>query len=384
MNNGPHPLTKLRVDHVGSLLRPESLKQTFLDYGQGQINFETLEKAQDDAIRGVVAKQEECGLPVVSDGEYRRINFQVSFSKVKGWNLWDNSWKGFIANPSSISDEEDPHSRGEDAVESFKIPATSKLVLESNFPLEEYRFLSSIAQCPSKVMLMGPDRVAQMCDIPGSHEYYADTEAFLADLVAIQQSMVHELVDAGCQYVQLDEPSYTGYVDRDTIERMTSRGEDPTKNLSRAIAASNGVIAGLKGKACFGLHVCRGNRASMWHREGAYDGIAELLFSTLDFDRLLLEYDTERAGGFEPLRFVRKGVMVVLGLVTTKTGQVETVDELLRRIEDASRFIDVDQLALSPQCGFASGIAGNLLSEDEQWAKFNVIQETAQRVWTMT
>lgn len=122
----------------------------------------------------------------------------------------------------------------------------------------------------------------------------------------------------------------------------------------------------------------------MWHREGAYDGIAELLFSTLDFDRLLLEYDTERAGGFEPLRFVRKGVMVVLGLVTTKTGQVETVDELLRRIEDASRFIDVDQLALSPQCGFASGIAGNLLSEDEQWAKFNVIQETAQRVWTMT
>lgn len=378
---GTHPLAKLRVDHVGSLLRPESLKQTFMDYGHRRIDFETLEAAQDDAIADVVAKQERIGLPIVSDGEYRRINFQVSFSTVEGWNLWDSSWDGFIANPSSVFEGEAPHSRGTDAVESFKIPASGKLALSENFPLREYKHLASVAKQPAKAMLMGPDRISQMCDIPGSSPHYADAEEFLIDLVGIQQKMVGELVDAGCPYVQLDEPSYTGYVDRATLERMAARGEDPMKNLSRAVDASNGVIAGLQGKACFGIHICRGNRASMWHREGAYDGIAELLFSSLNFDRLLLEYDTERAGGFEPLRFVRKDAVVVLGLVTTKTGTLETVDELIRRIDDASQFIDIDQLALSPQCGFASGIAGNLLSEDEQWRKLDVIMETAQRVW---
>src|SRR5262249_36669466 len=152
-----------------------------------------------------------------------------------------------------------------------------------------------------------------------------------------------------CPYVQLDEPSYTGYVDRETLERMKARGEDPLRNLMRAVAASNAVIAGHRGRAVFGLHICRGNRASMWHREGTYDGIAEALFSTLTFDRLLLEYDPARAGGFEPLRFVPKGPVVVLGLITTKTGEVETVDALRRRIEDAQRFLPLDQLALSPQ-----------------------------------
>ena len=378
---GTHPLAKLRVDHVGSLLRPESLKQTFLDYGNNLIDFETLERAQDQAVTDVVAKQERIGLPVVSDGEYRRINFQVSFSIVEGWNLWDSSWKGFVANPSSIGKGEAPNARGIDAVESFKIPASGKLVLQENFPLREYKHLASVAKHPAKAMLMGPDRIAQMCDIPGSKPHYANADELLSDLVRIQRQMVGELVEAGCPYVQLDEPSYTGYVDRATLERMAARGEDPMKNLARAVDASNGVIAGLQGKACFGIHVCRGNRASMWHREGTYDGIAELLFSQLNFDRLLLEYDTERAGGFEPLRFVRQDVVVVLGLVTTKTGTIETVDDLVRRIEDASRYIDIGRLALSPQCGFASGIAGNKLSEDEQWRKLDVIQETAQRVW---
>ena len=229
---------------------------------------------------------------------------------------------------------------------------------------------------------MGPDRVSQMCDLPASKPVYDSADAFLADVVAVQSRMVGELVEAGCPYVQLDEPSYTGYVDRATLERMRARGEDPMANLRRAIAASNAVIAGHAGKAVFGIHICRGNRASMWHREGTYDGIAEELFSTLRFDRLLLEYDTARAGGFEPLRFVPKGAIgqapiVVLGLVTTKTGEVETVDALLRRIEEASRFIDVGQLALSPQCGFASGLSGNDLSHDQQWRKLEVILETA-------
>ena len=381
MTIGTHPLANLRVDHVGSLLRPESLKQRFMDYGENHIDFATLEQAQNEAVDHVVAKQERAGLPVVSDGEYRRINFQVSFSVVEGWNLWDGSWKGFVSNPSSVFEGEAPHTRGNDAVESFKIPASGKLVMTENFPLREYEYLASVAKHPAKAMVMGPDRVAQMCDIPGSKPHYADADAFLADVVEIQRTMVAELVDAGCPYIQLDEPSYTGYVDRATLERMAARGDDPMKNLSRAVDASNAVIDGLQGKACTAIHICRGNRASMWHREGAYDGIAELLFSSLNFDRLLLEYDTERAGGFEPLRFVRPGVVVVLGLVTTKTGTIESVEELMARIDDAARFIDVGQLALSPQCGFASGIAGNMLSEDAQWRKLEVIQETAQRVW---
>ena len=146
------------------------------------------------------------------------------------------------------------------------------------------------------------------------------------------------------------------------------------------MAADNAVIAGLEG-ASFGLHVCRGNRASMWHREGSYDAIAERLFGGLRFDRLLLEYDTARAGGFEPLRFVPKGVTVVLGLITTKTGRVESAQELIQRIGEASRFLPLEQLALSPQCGFASGIAGNLLTEDEQWRKLEVMMDVARQVW---
>jgi 5-methyltetrahydropteroyltriglutamate--homocysteine methyltransferase len=152
------------------------------------------------------------------------------------------------------------------------------------------------------------------------------------------------------------------------------------KRLERAIAADNAVIEGQK--ATFGLHICRGNRASMWHREGKYDPIAERLFGGLKFDRLLLEYDTERAGGFEPLRYVPKGVTVVLGLITTKTGDVETVDFLVKRIEEAARFLPLEQLALSPQCGFASGIGGNLLTEDQQWRKLEVMMETARKVWS--
>ncbi|HSD43071.1 MAG TPA: 5-methyltetrahydropteroyltriglutamate--homocysteine S-methyltransferase [Burkholderiales bacterium] len=370
-----------RVDHVGSLLRPEGLKQVFLRHAQGQADASELRAAQDAAIRVVVAGQEQHGLPVVTDGEFRRLNWQVSFSEVEGWDLWAGSWRNFLRNPENRAEHERPLSKGDDAVVSFRAPATARLRLVRSFPLEEHRFLRSVATRPVKVTLMGPDRVAQMCDIAGSRAVYADSDAFLADVVRIQRQMVEELVAAGCDYVQLDEPSYTGYVDPPTLARMRASGEDPLRNLDRAIAADNAVIAGLQGRATFGLHVCRGNRASMWHREGTYDAIAERLFSGLAFDRLLLEYDTERAGGFEPLRFVPKGRIAVLGLITTKTGRVETVEELARRIDEASRFLPLDQLALSPQCGFASGIAGNLLTEDEQWRKLDVMLETARKVW---
>ncbi|MCB1522732.1 MAG: hypothetical protein KDJ23_01405, partial [Rhodoblastus sp.] len=271
--------------------------------------------------------------------------------------------------------------KGADAVESFKVPATGKIALEESFPKREYDFLRQIAIKPVKITLMGPDRVRQMCDIGKSAPHYADSASFLVDVVAIQRRMVEELVEAGCDYVQIDEPSFTGYVDPATLQRMEARGEDPLKSLKNAIDADNAVIAGMQGRAVFGLHICRGNRASMWHREGHYDAIAEAVFGGLNYDRLLLEYDTERAGSFDPLRFVRKGTIVVLGLLTTKSGEMETVDGLRRRIDQAARFCPLDQLALSPQCGFASGIGGNALSMAAQWRKIDVMIETARKVW---
>ena len=379
-------LLGLRVDQVGSLLRPASLIASFHSCAKGEITRSALDALVEQAVRDVVARQQAIGFPVATDGEYGRINWHVSFSQIEGWALDEASWRSFLANPAMRHEHESANTLGADAVQSYKTPATARLRLRRNFPLGEYRRLAAIATAPAKAMLMGPDRVSQMCDLPASKPAYDSADAFLADVVAVQSRMVGELVEAGCPYVQLDEPSYTGYVDRATLERMRAGGEDPMANLRRAIGASNAVVAAHAGKAVFGIHICRGNRASMWHREGTYDGIAEELFSTLRFDRLLLEYDTARAGGFEPLRFVPKGAIgqapvVVLGLVTTKTGEVETVEALQRRIEEASRFIDVAQLAISPQCGFASGMSGNDLSHDQQWRKLEVILETARRVW---
>ena len=370
-----------RTDHVGSLLRPSSLKADFRRRALNEIDDAALRAAQDEAIRAVVGIQEAHGIAAVSDGEFRRLNWQVSFSEVSGWDLWTGSWKRLLQNPGDRAAHETPMQRGADAVVSFRVPASARLELVRNFPLGEYQYLRSVAKGPVKVTLMGADRVHQMCDIEASRPHYSGAAAFLADVVAIQRRMVGELVDAGCDYVQIDEPSYTGYVDADTLARMQARGEDPMTNLRRAVEADNKVIAGLKGRAVFGLHICRGNRASMWHREGKYDPIAELVFGGLDYDRLLLEYDTERAGGFEPLRYLKKGTIAVLGLITTKSGRVETVDELRRRIDDAAKFAPLEQLALSPQCGFASGIGGNLLTEDEQWRKLNVMREAARKTW---
>ena len=370
-----------RVDHVGSLLRPERLKLAFRRQAGDRHTRDALRAAQDAAIREVIAAQIAHGLPVVTDGEYRRLNWQVSFSEIDGWDLWGGSWRSFLQHPENRAPGEQALQKGEDAVVSFRTPATARLKLVRSLPLAEYRFIRSETSRPAKITLMGPDRVCQMCDLERSRPVYADADAFLADVVAIQREMVGELVAAGCEYVQIDEPSYTGYVDPPTLERMRAGGDDPLQRLERAIAADNAVIEAAQGRAVFGLHVCRGNRASMWHREGKYDAIAEAVFGGLKYDRLLLEYDTDRAGSFEPLRYVPKGVIAVLGLITTKTGRVETVDELRRRIDDAARHLPLEQLAISPQCGFASGIAGNLLSPEEQWRKLDVMLETARRVW---
>jgi 5-methyltetrahydropteroyltriglutamate--homocysteine methyltransferase len=193
--------------------------------------------------------------------------------------------------------------------------------------------------------------------------------------------MIRELVDAGCRYVHIDEPGYTAYVDEPSMAAMRARGEDPMENFSRSLKANAEIMRGF-GDVTFGIHLCRGNQRSMWHREGAYDAIAERLFNELPHQRFLLEYDSPRAGGFAPLRFVPKGRIVVLGLVSTKVPQLESLEELQRRVDEAAKFIPLEQLAVSPQCGFGSDVSGNLVSEDDQKRKLERVVELARKVWS--
>ena len=255
-----------------------------------------------------------------------------------------------------------------------------RLRLKRNLVLEEYSYAAAVARKPVKVTLIGPDRISQRVDLANSAHVYPAMEDFLADVVEVERAMIAGLAAAGCRYVHIDAPGYTAYVDGPSLDAMRERGEDPLANFKRSLKADNDLIRGF-GDVTFGIHLCRGNQRSMWHREGAYDAIAEMLFNELNHDRFLLEYDSPRAGSFEPLRFVPKGKTVVLGLVSTKVAQLETIDDLKRRIEEASHYVALEQLALSPQCGFASEFVGNLVSEDDQKRKLEVIVETARQVW---
>jgi 5-methyltetrahydropteroyltriglutamate--homocysteine methyltransferase len=373
-------LNSLRVDLVGSLLRPGKLKEAFAKWGSGGASEKELQVIQDEAIREVIARQEAHHLPLVVDGEFRRTNFMESFSVVAGVEEWQSGVKTYHSILAREDTEESKTEKGQDPILLNRKRVTEKLRLVRNRLLEDYRFAQRLTSRPVKVSLIGPDRITQCFDSEGSGSVYPTIDEFVSDVVAVERQIVGQVAEAGCRYVGIDAPGYTAYVDGPSLGAMRARGEDPEKNMDRSIRADNEVIAGFSNMT-FGIHLCRGNRQSMWHREGSYDAIAEKLFNGLKHPRLLLEYDTERAGSFEPLRFVPKGKTVVLGLITTKVGRVETVDELRRRIDEAARYIPIEQLALSPQCGFASSIMGNLLSEDQQFRKLDVMVETAAKVW---
>jgi 5-methyltetrahydropteroyltriglutamate--homocysteine methyltransferase len=372
VKNARPDLKTLRVDQVGSFLRPDYLKRAFADFEGGRITAEQLRETQDRAIRKVVEDQLAHGLPVVNDGEFRRTVFNQSFSTVAG--LEQVSQRSLPVGPTERPKE------GYSPVPARARRPTQKLELLHNDLLTDYKFVRGLTDAPGKVTIIGVDRVVHGYGDPQPGDVYPSLDAFVDDLARVQSEIIAGLAAAGCRYVNFDEPSLTGYVDPKTLEELKANGEDPKVNLARAIRADNLAIAG-HDDVVFGVHICRGNRQSLWHREGHYDGIAEQLFNELNFDRFLLEYDTERAGGFEPLRFVPKGKIVVLGIITTKSGELEDADFLVRRIEEASRFIPIEQLALSPQCGFASVLAGNFLSEDEQWRKIDRMVEVADRVW---
>jgi 5-methyltetrahydropteroyltriglutamate--homocysteine methyltransferase len=378
-------LARIRNDVVGSLLRPERLKRAHQDHDDAQIGKETLRDIEDEEIRRAVRLQEQLGLTVVTDGEFRRLNFQDSFAEsVEGYDaekgtlrVYEDRVKG-----SKPLQRWDYPSSGETkgTAVSLRCPVLERLRLIRNAPLEEFRFLSQVAQHPAKVTLIGPDRISQRLDLQNSTGVYADMDEFVADVVKIEREMIRCLIEAGCRYIQIDAPGYTAYVDPPSLQAMRGRGEDPQENFTRSLRADNELLAGFD-DVTFGIHLCRGNQRSMWHREGTYDDIAERLLNELKHDRFLFEYDTPRAGGFEPLRFLPKGKVLVLGLVSTKVPALEKIDDLKRRIDEASKYAPLDQLAISPQCGFSSDVVGNLISEDDQKRKLELVVETSRQVW---
>jgi 5-methyltetrahydropteroyltriglutamate--homocysteine methyltransferase len=386
MSNGPPAgtLTMVRADQVGSLLRPAALKEAHARYDEGRLDEGGLRAAEDEAIRDVIAMQEALGFPVLTDGEFRRLNFQDSFgASVVGLDAAQNTLRFHqqrVAGGTPLQRWEPGYTGAGPAI-THRRPVVERLRLARNRPLEEYHFASCITSRPVKVTLIGPDRILQRFDHESSRHVYPDLAAFTRDVVAIERRMVQEVIDIGCRYVQIDEPSYTAYVDEPSLEEMRARGEDPIANLRRGIEADNAIIADFPARVTFGIHLCRGNQRSMWHREGTYDAIAEQLFGSLRHDRLLLEYDTERAGSFAPLRFVPHDKVVVLGLVTTKQPELEDADVLKHRIDQAAKFVPLERLAISPQCGFASDVEGNLLTVNDQWRKLELVQRVAEDVW---
>lgn len=376
-------LRTVRTDVVGSLLRPAAVVAARKALDEGKLDAAGLRNAEDEAVRGAVSLQESVGLDVISDGEMRRLNFQDSFgAAVEGFDAGASTVHAYsrrVEGGTALRRWEVPVQEKGTAI-SHRRPVKSRLKLARNVPLDEYKFVAGVAKTPAKVSLIGPDRIGQRFDHESSKAVYQDMDAFMADVVAIEREIISSVVAAGCRYIHIDAPGYTAYVDEPSLKQMRDRGEDPDKNFSRSLKADAAVIADFPG-VTFGIHLCRGNQRSMWHREGSYDAIAERLFSELPHDRFLLEYDSPRAGSFAPLRFLPKGKVAVLGLVSTKVPEMENIDALKRRIDEAAKVIPLEQLAISPQCGFASDVVGNLITADEQKRKLEIVVETARQVW---
>jgi 5-methyltetrahydropteroyltriglutamate--homocysteine methyltransferase len=357
-----------RADQVGSLLRPPELIEARTSYMEGRLDLEGLRAAEDQAILDILEQQRQSGIDVFTDGEYRRYNFYSDMvDAVDGFVTTDDVplvWRG--GNPS--------HSPGR--------VVGAKLQQKRRLTEHEVPFLQAHAPGPIKVTVPTATQFLRSYQVGVTDQFYPTRADLAKELIGIVRRELEALIADGVPYIQIDAPGYTALVDTEGHERLRQQGIDPDAALDEAIAADNATVAGLKREGVtIALHLCRGNSRSRWLSEGSYEPIAEKLFNELDVDRLLLEYDTERAGGFEPLRFMPPDKEVVLGLVTTKEGRLESEDELRRRIDEAAQYVDMERLAISPQCGFASAMLGNLLSMDDQRRKLDLVSEIARKTW---
>jgi 5-methyltetrahydropteroyltriglutamate--homocysteine methyltransferase len=363
-----------RADHVGSLLRPRSLLEARAAYAEGQLDPVAFKAVEDAAVREVVALQEEAGCPVVTDGELRRESFQAELvaatTGVEGagldawlWGEWHSDELGdkVVARP------------GEMAV-------VDRLVRRRSLAAEEFTFLRAITDRVAKVTLPSPTLFANLWTPERSREAYPRFDDFMADVVAILVDEVRELARLGCRYVQLDAPHYPLLIDPTWRAFYEARGWSAESWIAYGLELDNAVIDAAPG-VTFGFHLCRGNQDSRWLVAGGYDEIAGPVFQGLHAHRLLLEYDDERSGGFDPLRLVPDDKLVVLGLVTTKSARLEDTAELESRIRDAAQRTGLERLALGTQCGFSTSVVGNALGIEDQFAKLELIARTAERVW---
>jgi 5-methyltetrahydropteroyltriglutamate--homocysteine methyltransferase len=356
-----------RSDTVGSLLRPAWLKEARQRHASGEITDAEFKQIEDRAVNEAVAMQTRAGLDVITDGETRRYAFYGNLiDAVEGFDKW-----GGWAIP--FRDE-----KGSEIVLQRPV-VVSRLRRLRHLCAEEYAFLRARTDRPAKATLISPQQSAAYYDPEKSKTAYASIDAYLADIVDLLRSDVAELVRLGCTYIQVDAPQYSALLDPKMRAGYRQRGNDPDRLIDKCIELDNALIAGHPGIR-FGLHLCRGNNQSRFYASGDYGPIARV-FSRTNFHNFLLEYDDERSGGFEPLQHVPDDRTVVLGLVTTKKPDLESKETLKQRIEAARQFVALDRLALSPQCGFASVEAGNLLTAEDQEAKLKLVADTAREVW---
>jgi len=376
-----------RADQVGSLLRPLSLLQAREDFAKGHLSAEKLRAIEDECIAQVVKEQEAAGFEVVVDGEYRRENWWIDFIKaLSGVEITEGvAAQAFVApTQSSASDCGHDHHEADHAWQYVpkNVLTTGKISLKSPVTVADYKHLQSVTSKTAKVTIPSPTRLHFHGGRAAvSSTAYPQIEAFFEDVVKVYQEEIAALENAGCRYIQIDDPLMTYFISERMRQEVIKAGDDPQERLQQYVDLTNACISKRRADTAIGIHVCRGNSKSGWIAEGGYERIAQTVLGGLKVDHFLLEYDDERSGDFEPLRFIPKDVRVVLGLVTTKFGQLESKDTLKRRIDEASRWVPLEHLAISPQCGFASTVEGNIITMDDQWRKLNLVTTVAQEVW---
>jgi len=363
---GPPPF---RADHVGSLLRPPALLDMRRRAERGEASAADLAEAENRAIAEAVALQERVGLKLATDGEFRRRSYHSYFYRQLGDIVPD-----YIPAEAHAADGRGAQPRA---------VINSKLKWTHPIHVDDYRLLASLTRATPKITIPGPCALHfRGGDAAVTATAYDDVAEFWDDTVAAFRAELNALAEAGCTYVQIDETAFAKFGDADVQAMLAARGDDWRGTIDRYIAVTNRVLKGLPETLHVGMHLCRGNRGGQWHSQGSYDAVAEKLFNDLAIPFYFLEYDTPRAGDFSPLRFVPKDKTIVLGLISTKTAEIESKDALRRRIDEASRFVPMERLALSPQCGFASIETGNPVSARAQEAKLRLAVELADELWT--
>ena len=358
-----------RADHVGSLLRTAPLKDARARHAKGEIDGAALKAVEDREIDKIVKKQEEIGLKLATDGEFRRSWWHFDFYKgLDGIEMFDTG-KGIV------------FAGVETKAEAIRI--TGKLGFSGHPHLDHFKFLKAHAKVTPKMTIPAPSTMHFRQGRQNiSKQAYPDMDAFFDDLAATYQQAIRAFYDAGCRYLQMDDTAWSMMCDPKEREHSRERGDNPDALPAIYAQVTNKALEAKPADMTITMHSCRGNFRSTFIASGAYDFVAEQLLGNVNIDGYFLEYDTDRSGGFEPLRFVPKGrKLVVLGLITSKSGTLESKDAIKRRIDEATKYVALDQLCLSPQCGFASTEEGNVLAEEEQWAKLRMIVELADEVW---